>query len=66
MTLQNLNQYGPVFQVKVISSLLTHKEFLISIHDILEDNYFDNQAHKWVVKQILDYYEKFHLDTSIY
>ena len=65
MTLQNLNSYGPVFQVKVLSSLLTHKEFLISIHDILEAEYFDNQAHKWVVKQILDYYEKFHCPPSM-
>ena len=65
MTLTNLNSYGPVFQVKVLSSLLTHKEFLISIHDILEAEYFDNQAHKWVVKQILDYYEKFHCPPSM-
>ena len=65
MTLQNLNSYGPNFQIKVLSSLLTHKEFLVSIHDILEDTYFDNQAHKWVIKQVLDYYDKFHCPPSM-
>ena len=49
MTLNNLNAYGPGFQVKVLSSLLNNKEFLINIHDILSEEYFDNQAHKWVV-----------------
>ena len=51
MTLKSLTQYGPSFQVKIITSLLTHKEFLQNIHDILSDEYFDNQAHKWIVKK---------------
>ena len=46
MTLTNLNQYGTGFQIKVISSLLTHKEFLVNINDMLSEEYFDNQAHK--------------------
>ena len=54
MTLKNLNQYGPHFQIKVLSSLLTHKEFLVNIQDILSDEYFDNQAHKWIIKEILN------------
>ena len=31
MTLTSLNQYGNHFQIKVLSSLLTHKEFLTNI-----------------------------------
>jgi replicative DNA helicase len=65
MTLLNLNQYGPHFQIKAISSLLTHKEFLISIHDVLSDEYFDNQAHKWIIKEILRYYDKYHTTPSM-
>lgn len=65
MTLLNLNQYGPHFQTKVLSSLLTHKDFLINIHDILSDEYFDNQAHKWVIKEILKYYDKYHTTPSM-
>ena len=60
MTLNNLNAYGTSFQVKVLSSLLTHKEFLLNIQDVLSEEYFDNQAHKWVIKEILKYYQKYH------
>ena len=65
MTLQSLNQYGPDFQIKVLSSLLTHKEFLTNIHDIISDEYFENQAHKWSIKQILKYYDKYHTTPSM-
>ena len=65
MTLLNLNQYGPHFQTKVLSSLLTHKEFLINIHDILSEEYFDNQAHQWIIKEILKYYDKYHTTPSM-
>ena len=65
MTLLNLNQYGPHFQIKAISSLLTHKKFLISIHDVLSEEYFDNQAHKWIIKEILRYYDKYHTTPSM-
>ena len=39
MTLLNLNQYGPHFQIKAISSLLTHKQFLVNINDVLSEEY---------------------------
>ena len=65
MTLTNLNQYGKPFQIKVLSSLLTHKGFLTNIHDMLSEEYFDNQAHKWVIKQILKYYDKYHTTPSM-
>jgi len=65
MTLTNLNSYGPAFQVKVLSSLLTHKEFLLNIHDVLSEEYWDNQAHKWIIKEILKNYEKYHTVPSM-
>ena len=45
MTLNSLSTYGTAFQIKVLSALLTHKEFLQSIYDVLSEEYFDNQAH---------------------
>ena len=60
MTLSELDKYGPQFQVKVLSSLLNHKEFLINVHDILDESHFTNQAHKWIVTNILSYYSKYH------
>jgi replicative DNA helicase len=65
MTLSQLSQYGPSFQVKVLSSLLTHKEFLLNIHDVISDEYFDNQAHQWIIKEILKYYQKYHTTPSM-
>ena len=60
MTLSELNKYGPAFQVKVIHSLLERKEFLTNIYDILDSSYFDNQAHKWIIDNILKYYHEYH------
>lgn len=65
MTLNNLNAYGTAFQIKVLSSLLTHKEFLLNIQDVLSEEYFDNQAHKWIIKEILKYYQKYHTTPSM-
>ncbi len=65
MTLSNIDEYGPSFQMKVISSLLTHKEFLQNINDVLSDEYFSNPAHKWVINEILKYYEKYHTTISM-
>ena len=38
--LQSMEEYGVPFQMKVISSLLTHKEFLQNINDVLSDEHF--------------------------
>jgi replicative DNA helicase len=65
MTLQSVDQYGPNFQTKVISALLTHKDFLVNIHDILDSSSFGNQAHQWVIKEILSYYNKYHTTPSM-
>jgi replicative DNA helicase len=63
--LNQLNQYGVGFQIKVLSSLLKHKEFLQGIHDILESDYFDNPAHKWLVEEVLRYYYKYHATPTL-
>ena len=65
MTLKSIQEYGPKFQVKVLSSLLTHKEFLVNIYDILNEEDFNNQAHRWIVKEILQYYDKYHTTPSL-
>lgn len=65
MTLQNTNLYGHDFQIKVLSSLLTHKEFLINIHDIISDEYFENPAIKWSINETLKYFDKYHSTPSL-
>lgn len=64
-TLTNLNQYGIGFQTKVISALLTDKVFLQNINDVLSDEYFDNQGNKWIIQEIIKYYEKYHCNITM-
>ena len=65
MTLSTMEEYGAPFQMKVISALLTHKEFLQSIEDVLSDEHFSNPAHKFIINEILKYYEKYHTTISL-
>ena len=65
MTLQNLSAYGFAFQTKVVSGLLSDKEFLQSVHDIIQVDTFDNAAHKWIVEQILSYYDKYNTTPTM-
>lgn len=62
--LRSLTDYGHAFQIKVLSSLLRHREFLQGIHDVLNPEEFDNPAHKWVVENVLSYYEKYHTNPT--
>ena len=57
--LNQLSSYGSSFQIKVLASLLKNKEFLQSIHDVLDEDYFDNPSHKWIIKELLRYYYKY-------
>lgn len=62
--LRSLHEYGHSFQIKVLASLLKHKEFLQNIHDVLNHEDFDNPAHRWIVQTILKYYEKYHTNPT--
>tara|TARA_Y100001958_G_C21224425_1_gene549785 strand:+ start:806 stop:2176 length:1371 start_codon:yes stop_codon:yes gene_type:complete len=65
MTLKSLSQYGPNFQVKVLHSLLKNKKFILNIRDVIIPSYFENQAHQWVVKETLQYFDKFHTTPTL-
>lgn len=60
MTLTTLQAYGKGFQLKVINALLTDKNFLLNVRGVLDENYFDSEAHKWIIQEILKYYDHFH------
>jgi len=60
MTLKSLQQYGKAFQLKVLGSLLTDKKFLLNVRDVLTEEYFDADSHKWIVSQIMQYFDKYH------
>ena len=63
--LNTLNAYGSGFQIKVLASLLRHKEFLQTIYDVIEPEMFDSPASQWIVKEILRYYYKYHTTPSL-
>ena len=65
MTLKSLQQYGKGFQLKVLGSLLTDKQFLLNVRDVLHDHYFDADSHKWIVGQIKDYFDKYHTNITM-
>jgi hypothetical protein len=58
--LNTLTAYGAGFQLKVLSSLLKHKEFLQTINDVIDPQMFDNPSSQWIVSQILKCYYKYH------
>ena len=47
---EKLTSFGNSFQSKVISSLITKKTFIQTISDILQQEYFDSDANKWLLK----------------
>jgi hypothetical protein len=54
-----LTQFGHSFQVKIISALITDRDFLQQSFDMISPDYFDNDASKWIIKNTLTYYDKY-------
>ena len=65
MTLKSLSQYGPHFQVKVLNSLLKNKKFTLNIRDVILPSFFENQAHQWIVKETLQYFDEYNSTPTI-
>ena len=49
MAEEKLSNYGYGFQSKLIVSLMTDKEFLKQIYDLLEPEYFDKEFLRWML-----------------
>ena len=64
-SLKFLENYGIQFQIKVISLLLSDKEFLTNIIDVLDPEFFPSQAHKWIVGEIKSYFSNFHTSPTL-
>lgn len=54
-----LTRFGAEFQIKCISCLLSEKTFLERIYDIVKDDYWENDAHKWIVNVIIKYFNQY-------
>ena len=54
--IDNLHKFGLEFQVKIVASILTDKVFLERICDIIDVDAFENEAHQWILKEIIQYH----------
>ena len=56
---KNISEYGYSFQIKFIVCLFTDKLFLEQIVDILDEKYTSNDAFRWLIKEIREYYNEY-------
>jgi len=52
----NLAKFGPTFQAKVMACILSSTEFLQQSLDVLNPNFFENDAGKWIVEETINYF----------
>lgn len=52
----NLKKFGAEFQTKCVASIVSDRAFLERIIDILEIDYFELDANKWIVETIKQYF----------
>ena len=57
--MSKLTQYGHAFQIKALAILITDRDFLQQIADIVSPDYFDNDAGKWIIRKTLKYYNQY-------
>tara|TARA_R110002124_G_scaffold42250_1_gene130125 strand:+ start:6216 stop:7583 length:1368 start_codon:yes stop_codon:yes gene_type:complete len=54
--IDTLSKFGQSFQSKVLSALLTDGKFLDTISEIATPKFFENDANKWIISEILNYH----------
>ena len=63
--IDTLSKYGQSFQSKVISALLTDTKFLDTIGEITTPKFFENDANKWIVSEILEYHNEYRKSPTL-
>ena len=54
--IDNLKKFGPEFQLKCISGLISDKPFMERISDIVDPTSFETDAQQWIVRTALKYF----------
>jgi len=57
--IDTLSKYGQSFQSKVVSALLTDGKFLDTISEIAHTKFFESEANKWIVSEIMNYHNEY-------
>jgi hypothetical protein len=63
--MNTLNEFGHSFQTKTLSALIFDFAFLQQVHDLVSDEYFDNDASKWISKIIVSYYDEYKTSPTL-
>jgi hypothetical protein len=61
----SLSKYGHSFQIKVLAALLSDLKLVDTLHEIIDKKFFESEANKWIVEEILDYYNNYKAAPSI-
>lgn len=61
----NLSKFGNSFQSKVISALLTDEKFLDKLQEVISPKFFESDANKWIVDEIIDYHDEYRKAPSM-
>jgi len=56
----NLSTFGHSFQIKSIICYMTKLKFLEQIYDIIDENMYDSDSMKWIVKECKVHYKEYH------
>jgi replicative DNA helicase len=57
--IDTLSKFGQSFQTKVIGALLSDDKFLSSIEEVTTPKFFESEANKWIVQEIIDYFQDY-------
>lgn len=60
-----LIKYGQSYQSKVVASLLSDTKFLEQVFEITKPAFFESEANKWIVDEILDYYSEYRTSPTM-
>jgi hypothetical protein len=60
-----LTKYGSSYQTKVVASLLADTKFLEQVYEITKPNFFESEANKWIIGEILSYFNEFKSSPSM-
>jgi|TARA_R110000824_G_scaffold344_10_gene2564 hypothetical protein len=65
MGISNLSQFGHAFQIKSIVALMTKPKFLEQVVDILDEQYYDGDSTKWIIKHCKEYFIKYNKSITM-
>jgi hypothetical protein len=60
-----LSKYGQSFQTKVVAALLSDGNMLDILGDVINKKFFESEANKWIVDEVMNYHAEYHKVPSI-